>query len=121
MISEVYQERQIHRLPARMLGETSKWPQFELVNSSDAAVNLTGATVEITWRRKTPKGRIVLSQSSASGGINIVSATEGRISLDQVTLNWKAGLYIADIKVTHPSWTEVPMRLELLIVEGATK
>lgn len=115
------EERPTYRLKTRAYGETSVWPEFELHNSQDNAVDLTGASVDITWRRKTPSGRVQLKQSTTAGNISIIDATAGRLTMTKVTLDWEPGLYIADIKVTHPNWTEIPLRLELLIIESATK
>lgn len=74
---------------------------FEIkVNST--AVNLTDASIDIWWRYSNVSGDVI-KKLSVGDGVTITDATAGKFQMDSFLMDWDAGTYYYDIKITLAS------------------
>ena len=92
---------QKYNLPEAYKGDTYEAVQFTILENS-AALDLTGSTIKIVFKKNKKQGTTVKTITNGSG-ITITDATGGVFSIDSFNLNWDEGNYYYDIQITNSS------------------
>jgi len=99
----------------------SKIVTITITNSSGTSpLDLTGATINLWWRRGNANGSIV-KKMSIGDGLTLSDPTNGKFTIDKFFIDWGAGTYYFDIKITDASGDkDAQMFGTILIKEDST-
>jgi hypothetical protein len=108
-------------MPSVKRGDTVKWPTFQLVGDDEVPIDITGASVDIWWRRGSARGAIVLKQSTSDASITLTVPAGGKLKATSNTVQWPAGLYVADLQLVSNEVVQTPLILNITVLEDSTK
>ena len=90
-----------YNIPSHYRGDTFDAITFTL-KEDGVAVDLTGATIKMNFRRDSPTGNIQQSMTIGSG-LTVVNAVGGVFRLDSFINDWDVGRYFYDTELTFPN------------------
>jgi hypothetical protein len=76
--------------------------------ANGVAIDLTGANIDIWFRRENANGKEILKIDETSG-ITISDPTNGIFYIDAFSMNWIAGTYYYDVRVLESGET-IPLK-----------
>lgn len=89
-------------------------------DSGIALLDLTGATINLWWRRGNANGKLIKRMLIGSG-LTLSDPSNGEFTIDKFFIDWGAGTYYYDIKITMASTDKyAQMYGTILIKEDST-
>jgi len=99
-----------YNIPDQLKGDTFKGLLFTLKDNLGAAIDLTGATVKIDFRRGSKTGQLQ-KQLTIGNGVTMATPSLGKIQLDPFIVDFPPTTYYYDVQLTF-SPTEVHTYIE---------
>lgn len=91
----------IYTIPTHYRGDTLNSITFT-IKENTIAVDLTGASIKMDFRRGTDTGALQESKTIGSG-LLVTDAVNGVFEMIAYINNWEAGVYFYDMQITFPS------------------
>ena len=80
---------------------TKKSPvQFILKDGDNDPISLSGAAISIAFRLGSYDGVLAATWTTANSKVTITDAANGTFQTAEQTVNWTAGVYYYDVKIT---------------------
>ena len=109
------------QLNDRIKNDTFKSVQFTLTDQMAAAIDLTGASIDIEFRFRSKTGSVVKAVSVGSG-ITVSTPSNGILVLDEFTpVDWAADTYFYDVQITFSDGTiQTPVQGTVCVLQDTT-
>ena len=88
--------------------------------TTGVAIDLTGVTVRLHWRKGSARGRIVQKMELGTG-LTLTDASNGKLRIDEFQISWGRDIYYGDVELTFTDGkVKTWARLEIDLRESTT-